>query len=86
MNGRGLFPNETQIKSFLKKWAEKWRNSGYSWEKFVAKNQLWLDDKPFNKLCDENVSEPGPSKRKCFADLSTSQKNRVTKGNRSARV
>lgn len=75
---------QNTVRDFVYKWAQRWTRSGYSWTKFINKNAPWLDESFFNKNedNDDEVIEnlPGPSKRKCFADLSKSQKNRNTKG------
>lgn len=74
------------LKSFIQKWTKRWRDSSYSWQKFSLKNADWLEKNVFSDVAiDENSqctgeSEPGPSKRKCFSDLSKSQKDRTTKG------
>ncbi|CAG9763602.1 unnamed protein product [Ceutorhynchus assimilis] len=71
------------IKNLIKKWAQKWRDSSYSWAKFTQNNASWLAEKLFtdtHELFDvpEPVA-PGPSKKKCFSDLSASQQERNTK-------
>lgn len=65
-----------QIRNFVSKWAIKWRASHYKWDKFLEREVSWLNgtivvDIEQEEQGDDNA---GPSKRKCFSELSQSQK------------
>lgn len=74
---------EKQIENFVYKWATKWRECSYRWETFSTKHLSWLNKKAFKiipRIDNTETPQAGPSKRKCFSDLSKSQQNRQTKG------
>lgn len=78
--GLRAYERRDELHNFITKWISKWRSTDYSWERFTKKNAEWLDKPLFDTRHEEQEEAPGPSKRKCFSDLSSSQKNKSTKG------